>query len=42
MLPGVGKYTVEASSAGYATKAYATPVDITAANATGIDFALVP
>lgn len=42
VLPGVGKYTVEASSAGYVTKAYATPVDITAANATGIDIALMP
>jgi hypothetical protein len=42
VLPGVGKYTVEAAATGYAMKAFATPVDITAANATGINFALVP
>lgn len=42
VLPGVGKYTVDASATGYATKAYATPVDITAASATGINFSLAP
>ncbi len=42
VLPGVGKYTVAASSANYLSKVYATPVDITAANATGIDFTLTP
>lgn len=42
VLPGVGKYTVEASAVGYVTKPYATPVDITAANATGINFSLTP
>ena len=42
VLPGVGKYTVEASAVAYVTKAYATPVDITAASATGINFSLTP
>lgn len=40
--PGAGKYRVDASATGYASKTYSTPVDILAAPATGIDFALVP
>jgi len=40
--PGTGKYRVDAAAAGYTAKTYATPVDISAANATGINFTLVP
>ncbi|MDO8438946.1 MAG: DUF4382 domain-containing protein [Telluria sp.] len=40
--PGTGKYRVDAAAAGYAAKTHATPVDISAANATGINFTLVP
>jgi len=41
VLPGVGKYQVDATAAGYARKSVAS-VDITAANQTGVNFALVP
>lgn len=37
-VPGTGKYTVEASVAGFASKT--TPVDITTADQTGINFTL--
>lgn len=40
--PGTGKYRVDASASGYASKTYATPVDILAGSASAIDFALVP
>ncbi|MES2899645.1 MAG: DUF4382 domain-containing protein [Pseudomonadota bacterium] len=40
--PGTAKYRVDASATGYASKTYATPVDILAGPATAIDFALVP
>lgn len=40
VTPNVGVYTVDASAATYVTKAYATPVDIRAANATGINLTL--
>jgi hypothetical protein len=39
--PGAGKYTVDASATGYATKSI-TPVDISTANQTGVNFALIP
>jgi hypothetical protein len=39
--PGAGKYKVDASATGYATKSIAS-VDISAANQTNVDFALVP
>jgi hypothetical protein len=42
VLPGVGKYNVDASAVGYTLKPFATPVDISAANATNINFTLVP
>jgi hypothetical protein len=42
VTPGVGKYTVEASAVGYAVKPFATAVDIATANATNINFTLVP
>lgn len=42
VLPGVAKYNVAASAPGYATLPFATPVDIAAANATGVNFSLVP
>ena len=41
VLPGAGKYRVEASGTGYTTKAI-DMVDISAANATKVDFTLVP
>ena len=39
--PGTGKYTVDASATGYATKSV-TPVDITTANQSNVNFSLVP
>jgi hypothetical protein len=42
VTPGVGTYTVDASASGYATKAFATPVDIRVANATGVNLTLIP
>jgi hypothetical protein len=42
VTPGAGVYNVDASAFGLATKAYATPVDIKLANATGINFTLTP
>jgi len=42
VTPGVGKYTVEASAAAYLTKPFATPVDISTANATNVNFTLTP
>ena len=42
VLPGVAKYNVSASALGYATLPFATPVNIAAANATSVNFALVP
>lgn len=42
VTPGVGMYTVDASAVGYATKAFATPVDIKLANATGVNITLTP
>jgi hypothetical protein len=41
VLPGVGKYRVEASGTGYTTKAIDV-VDISTANATKVDFTLTP
>ena len=41
LLPGVGKYRVEASGTGYTTKAV-DPVDISLTNATKVDFTLAP
>ena len=41
VLPGAGKYRVEASGTGYTTKAI-DMVDISAANATKVDFTLTP
>lgn len=41
VLPGVGKYMLEASATGYTTKSLAS-VDISAANQTGVNFNLVP
>jgi hypothetical protein len=41
VTPGVGKYTVDASATGYATKSV-TPVDISTANQAGVNFTLVP
>jgi hypothetical protein len=41
VLPGVGKYRVEASGTGYTTKAIDV-VDISTANATKVDFTLAP
>lgn len=41
VLPGVGKYQVDASATGYARKTIAS-VDITAANQAGVNFTLVP
>lgn len=41
VLPGVGKYIVEASATGYTLKSVAS-VDISAANQTGVNFSLVP
>jgi hypothetical protein len=40
-LPGTGKYKVDASATGYTTQSNAA-VDISAANATGVNFNLVP
>lgn len=42
VTPGVGIYTVDASATGYVTKPFATPVNITAANAVNVDFTLTP
>ncbi len=42
VLPGVAKYNVSASALGYATLPFATAVDIAVANASNINFALVP
>ncbi len=42
VAPGVGKYTVSASATGYATFTYPTAVDILVANASNINFTLVP
>jgi hypothetical protein len=41
VLPGVGKYRVEASGTGYATRTI-DPVDIATANAAKVDFTLAP
>jgi hypothetical protein len=41
VLPGVGKYQVDATAAGYARKSIAS-VDITAANQAGVNFTLTP
>lgn len=41
VTPGVGKYKVEASAAGYATKSVDS-VDVSAASATGVNFTLNP
>lgn len=40
--PGVAKYNVSASALGYATLPFATAVDIAVANASNVNFALVP
>lgn len=40
-VPGTGKYKVEASATGYATKSL-TPVDISVANQSNVNFALLP
>lgn len=40
--PGVAKYNVSASATGYASKTFATPVDITSANAVNVNIDLVP
>lgn len=42
VLPGIAKYTVSASALGYATLPFATAVDIAVANASNVNFALVP
>ncbi len=42
VLPGVAKYNVSASALGYATLPFATAVDIAVANASNVNFALVP
>jgi hypothetical protein len=42
VVPGVAKYNVSASALGYATLPFATAVDIAVANASNINFALVP
>jgi hypothetical protein len=42
VTPGVGKYNVDASAVGYTLKSFATPVDISLANATNINLTLVP
>lgn len=42
VTPGVGVYTVDASATGYVSKAFATPVDIRLANATGVNLTLTP
>jgi hypothetical protein len=42
VTPGAGTYTVDAAASGYASKAFATPVDIRAANATGVNLTLIP
>jgi hypothetical protein len=41
VTPGVGKYTVDASATGYAVKSV-TPVDISVANQSNVNFSLVP
>lgn len=41
MQPGVGKYRIEAGGTGYTTKAIDV-VDISTANAAGVDFTLTP
>jgi hypothetical protein len=40
-IPGAGKFTVDASATGYVTKSL-TPIDISAANQTNVNFSLVP
>jgi hypothetical protein len=42
VIPGVAKYNVSASALGYATLPFATAVDIAVANASNVNFALVP
>lgn len=42
VTPGVGRYNVIASAAGYTAVAYPTAVDILVANASNINFTLVP
>ena len=42
VTPGVAKYNVSASATGYAMLPFATAVDIAVANASNINFALVP
>jgi hypothetical protein len=42
VLPGIAKYNVSASALGYATLPFATAVDIAVANASNINFVLVP
>jgi hypothetical protein len=39
--PGAGKYTLDASATGYAVKSL-TPVDISVANQSNVNFSLVP
>jgi hypothetical protein len=42
VTPGVGRYTVSAAATGYATFTYPTVVDILVADASNINFTLVP
>ena len=42
VTPGVAKYTVSAAATAYAARTFATPVDVTTANATSVNFDLVP
>ncbi|HEY0060681.1 MAG TPA: DUF4382 domain-containing protein [Telluria sp.] len=42
VTPGLGKYTVVASATGYAAFTFPTPVDILVANASNVNFTLVP
>ncbi len=42
VLPGVAKYNVSASALGYATLPFATAVDIAVANASNVNFDLIP
>jgi len=41
VLPGIGKYTVQADATGYQS-ATITPVDISAGSKTGVNFNLSP
>ena len=42
VTPGIARYNVSASANGYTTKTFATPVDITSANAVNVNIDLVP